>query len=262
MTNTENKSMHRTTLRILEIMESISKHPSQYNLSELSSMLDIPKSTLSPILYTLVKKEYLSQDAQQKYAVGLSAYRMGQSFLERFHFLTEVERIISAITEVCMETCHFAVLSGGDVLYLKKVDSPQPVRMVSSVGNRLPAYTTSLGKALLLDMTLPQLKALYPDGLKKITANTITDFEELYAQLEQGRREGFTYEVEESNEYIRCIAIPIHQNGRVIAAVSVATPIFRYDEEKANLIRALLKDAQKKLELLLATLGIEMEQLY
>ncbi len=261
MSKNENKSMHRTTLRILELMETISEHPAACTLSDLSNTLNIPKSTLSPILYTLTQKEYLTLDVQQRYSVGLAAYQLGQSFLGQFHFLTEAERLISAITAVCMETCHFAVLSGGDVLYLKKIDSPQPIRMVSSVGTRLPAYATALGKSLLLDMNLSSLKALYPDGLKRITPNTITDFNELYAQLEQARREGFTYECEESNEYVRCIGIPVRKNGQVIAAISVATPVFRYDEEKADLIRALLKDAQKKIEHLLSSLDISVDQL-
>ena len=62
------------------------------------------------------------------------------------------------IVGVCSETCHFGILVGGDVLYLLKIDSPEPIRMYSSGGRRLPAYATGIGKALLSDYTLPMLK--------------------------------------------------------------------------------------------------------
>jgi len=70
--------------------------------------------------------------------------------------------------------------------------------------------------------------------------------EELYQQLKQARIEGFTYEVEESNEYIRCIAVPIRKQGIIVAAMSVAIPTFRYTEDKAELVKHLLKSEKEK----------------
>lgn len=257
----ENNTLHRTTLRILEILKLVADNPGRFTLSDVSDRLRISKSTISPILHTLVHKGFLSLGTDLRYRIGFSAYEIGTCFLHQFSFLDEIEKILSDVTNVCMEASHFAVLSGGDVLYLKKVNSPEPIRMVSYVGNRIPAYSTALGKALLLNMSINDIRKLYPDGLLPVTEHTITDFNELKEQLLKARQEGFVYESEESNQYIRCIAVPIRKAEKIVAAVSVATPVFRYDEKKEALIKTLLSNAQYKIETFISRLEINYEDL-
>lgn len=151
--------------------------------------------------------------------------------------------IMHTVVEGCGETCHLGVLSKGDVLYLAKVNSPQAIRMFSMTGRRLPAYSTAIGKALLRDLEPEQLRELYPDGLKALLPNTVTDFDALYGQLLEIRKQGFAYEQEESNENIRCIAVPLCTGGRVTAAMSVAIPTFRYTEKLRHKTEQLLKEA-------------------
>lgn len=257
----ESKTFHRTTGRILDILELIASNPNAYTLSAISQILDVPKSSISPILQELVNRGYLCQTIEQKYGIGLSLYDIGSRFLKQFNFLDEVEKYLLNMTNVCNEASHFSVLSGGDVLYLKKVNSPEPIRMVSYIGNKIPAYSTALGKSLLLDFSPAQLRQLYPDGLMKVTPNTITDFNILIDQLNEGREKGYTYEIEESNQYIRCIAVPIRKENHVVAAISIATPIFRYTDEKEQLTKTLLFDAKKKIEYLVNRININFEDL-
>lgn len=256
----DTSEQHRTTVRILDIMEMISEYPGELSLSALSRALRIPKGTLSPILHTLVERNYLGINAALKYEIGQQAFFVGNVFLQRFSALDELEKILISLTENCMEASHLAILRGGNAVYLKKVNSPQPIRMVSSVGGVIPAYATGLGKALLIDHSRKQLEELYPEGLVPLTPNTVADLDALERQLKAARAEGFSSEVEESNEYIRCLAVPLRRAGKVIAAISVATPVFRYDEEKEKLIKALLKDAQEKAEALIRKFNIDFEE--
>lgn len=249
--NSNDRNHHRTTDRILDIVELIAEQPNQLTLSDISSHLNIPKSSLSPILYTLMDRRFIAIDNASKYTIGYSFYHIGNCFLQQFSFMDELDKILTSLSEVCLETSHFAILAGQDVLYLKKIDSPQSIRMVSVVGNKLPAYGTALGKALLMNFSEAELKKLYPNVLTPLTQNTITDFDILYAQIQNARLTGFTYEVEESNQYICCIAVPIYKGNTIVAAISVAIPIFRYDDEKEALIKALLTDAKHKVEAIL-----------
>ena len=129
------------------------------------------------------------------------------------------------------ETCYFGVLDEGLVLYLEKVDSPQPLRILTSVGRRLPAYATGIGKALLCELNEDQLRELYPNGLAPLTEHTVTDVTQLHQQLVQARLEGYAWESEESTPHVRCFAVPIYKHGIVVAAISVSIPLFRYEEE-------------------------------
>lgn len=254
---------HRSTSRVLDALELISESgKGGYTLTEICQIMDVPKSSMFPILHTLEKRHYLSANSVSgKYTIGPSAFQLGNAYLENFDMLREIQTELQNITNVCAEASYFATLKGGEAFYLAKADSPEPIRMVASLGNGLPAYSTGIGKALLMDHTLSDLKRLYPDGLQPLTEHTVTDFRILCEQLQEAHETGFCYEVEESNQYIRCFAVPLRKNGAIIAAVSVAIPVFRYTEEKEDFIKHLLKNAQKRLECLFQNVTIDFTHL-
>lgn len=251
------KNNHRSTSRVLDILELVSSNSGQYTLTEISELIQSPKSSISPILSTLVSRSFLTLSSDMKYKVGNAAYQVGNSYLEQLDILDEVEKILTDLTNVSSETSHFGILAGSDVLYLKKIDSPENIRMTSQVGKRMPAYGTAIGKALLMDCHLPELKTFYPGKLEKLSKNTITDLNELYKQIKEARKTGITYEIEESNDYIRCYAIPIRQRNHVVAAVSVAIPIFRYTEEVSSLVKTLLFNTQKRIERIMDSINVD-----
>ena len=155
----------------------VSNAGSGYTLTQLSQQLGIAKGSISPLLHTLQDRGYLTLDEQDHhYRIGRMAFRIGNTYLDEASALREIHRLMKDIVAVCHETCHLGCLKNGDVYYLKKVDSPLYSHTVTVEGRSLPAYATGVGKALLADYQLPQLKALYYDGLYPLTEHTITDF--------------------------------------------------------------------------------------
>jgi DNA-binding IclR family transcriptional regulator len=136
-----------------------------------------------------------------------------------------------------------AVLDGADVVYLVKVDSTHPVRMVSGVGLRLPAHCTAVGKILLSSLDQPSLDAVLTTGaLPGMTPDSLTDPDALRAQLERVRSEGVAVDIGESDNAMRCVAAAIRDHsGATIAAMSVSAPIIRWTAqaqvEWAKLVR-------------------------
>lgn len=256
-----NTEGHRITHRIVDVLEKISSSIDGYTMTEICQEIHAPKSSMFPILKTLVDRKVLFIDKNAKYKIGSLAYKIGNSYLQHFNFMEEIEKITQDIVNICAEACHFAILVDGDVFYLKKTDSPEPIRMVSTIGKRIPAYGTALGKALLMDHTINEIKALYPNGLVSLTDNTITDFSVLEEQLHKAQIEGITYEIEESNKYIRCLSVPIRKKGKIVAAISVAIPTFRHNNEKESMIKMLLTDSKNKLEQLLKPIDIDFSDL-
>lgn len=230
----EDKNIHRSTSRVLDILELVAEHPSEYNLTDISKLMEAPKSSLYPIMYTLTARHFLALDNNGHYKVDFSLYQVGNSYLRQLNFLDEVEKILTNMTNVCMETSHFGILKGGDVLYLKKIDSPEPIRMTSRVGMRIPAYGTAIGKALLMDTEFLELKKLYPNGLKALTENTITDFTDLSNQLSEARLLGYTCEMEESTQYICCFAVPIQKRERLLQRSAWQFPYFATQKKGRN----------------------------
>ena len=201
---------HRSLARALDILELCSLNGSGYTLTQLSQQLGIAKGSISPLLHTLRDRGYLTLDDQDHhYRIGRMAFRIGNTYLDEASALREIYRLMHDIVSVCHETCHLGSLKNGDVYYLKKVETPLRSRTVTVEGRSLPAYATGVGKALLADYQLPQLKALYYDGLYPLTEHTITDFRLLADQLAEIRASGFAYECEESTRGIRCIGVPL-----------------------------------------------------
>lgn len=240
--------MHQPTLRVLEVLELIAKDTGGKRLADLSRDLNIPKSTLVPILQTLCQHNYLSQNEFGRYNAGTALFALGASFSGKFPVLEYVHGRLEALVEQLGETCYFGALDGGQVLYLEKADSAQPLRILTTVGRRLPAYATGIGKALLSETSESQLRSLYHDGLKPLTEHTVTDLSELLEQLRQVRQYGYAWEIEESTPHVRCFAVPIRKHGTIVAAISVSIPLFRYADDQRHHIVELLQAAAEQMQ--------------
>ena len=238
--------MHKPTQRVLQVLELLCECGQPQRLTQISQALDVPKSTLLPILQTMVESGFVSRDASEKYSPGVALLRTGAAARAVYSRDQEIRDCLQVLVDTFGETCYYGVLDGSNVLYMEKVDSPQSLRMLTTIGRRMPAYATGLGKALLLDHTDGQLKALYRDKLEPLTKNTVKDIAALSSQLRQARQTGYTWEVEESTEHIRCFGVPVRRDGAIVGAVSIAIPLFRYREEKKEeIIAALQKTAQR-----------------
>ncbi|AKL94944.1 transcriptional regulator KdgR [Clostridium aceticum] len=252
-------STHRSTSRVLDVLELVSSNTEGFTLTEISTILDAPKSSMFPIIHTLLDRKYISIDKNtSKYKIGSAAYRVGSTYLDHFSILDTIKEEMEHIVNVCSETCQFGILRGGEVLYLLKVDSPEAIRMISHVGKLIPAYCTALGKSLLCDCEIDELKKIYSNGLKPLTENSITDFSALYEQLKKVRVEDISYEYEECTNHISCIAVPIRKDGKVVAALSISIPTFRITSEKNQLISHLLLNSKNRIEKLIKDFDINI----
>jgi DNA-binding IclR family transcriptional regulator len=121
-----------------------------------------------------------------------------------------------------------AVLDHPSVLYIRILESRQQVRMSSTVGSRAPAHCTAVGKALLAFQPAEQAKQIIENGLRRFTANTITDPERLLEELGRFARGAFAVDDEESEmgPALRRRAYP-GPHGLVSAAISVSAPVQR-----------------------------------
>ena len=246
---------HNPTLRVIRILESLIRQPEGKTLTEIAKSCEMPKGSIFPIVHTLAGHKLLRYDELSgKYSIGIRCYEIGNEYIMQMNVSDEIREITKEIVNKCKETAHFAVLDGRDVVYLRKQDSSETIRMVSSIGKRIPAYSTAIGKALLSGYDNEQVQALYPEGLQKVTDKTITSLDILCGQLDEIRKSKIAYETEESSLNITCIAVPVEKNGEVAAALSVSIPIFRATKEKKEQIKTVLFEAKEEIETLIRTL--------
>jgi len=252
---------HRSTARVLDILEYLAASKGGGNtLTELSLALDAPKSSLFPILRTLLNRKYIQLDRQSnRYYIGISSYVLGASFTGNQSAMDFILNVMESVVKNCEETCQLGVLDRGKVLYIRKVDSPQPIRMISHVGNRVPANGTAIGKALLSGLSNEEVRKLYADGLPRLTDHTIVDLDTLLDQLETVRKNGIAWEREESTDQVCCWAIPLYRGGQIFASLSVSVPLFRCSDQKESLVLNSLFKAKQEIELIADTQSFALE---
>lgn len=242
-------SEHRPTERVLDILELLSTTPHGMTLTELSKALEAPKSSIMPLVHTMTARKFIYMQADtSRYFIGIAAYSVGASYTNNMDALQFIQQEMKHIVAQSNETCQLGIQDRSNLLYIAKEDSAEPLRLVSYVGKQLPLYCTAIGRAILAEISEEEIRNLYPNGMTAFTEHTITDWNELFRELQDTRKRGYSLEHEESTPLVNCVGIALHNGGKVIAALSVSIPVFRFSEEKLQNIIGLLKEAQKTLE--------------
>jgi DNA-binding IclR family transcriptional regulator len=226
------------TVEVLEVLGGLDGRP--ISLRELAERLDVPRSSLYALLQTLVSHGWVRTDATgSRYAIGVRALLVGTSYLDGDPRLAAAREHLDALSEQIGETVHFARLDGADVVYLATRESRHYLRPFSRVGRRLPAYATSLGKAILAERSDAEVEKLLPAGWPAHTEHTL-DRPGLLADLALGRERGYAIDNEEGTVGLRCFGMALRYETPVVDAVSCSVPIARLTPDtERTIIRAL-----------------------
>lgn len=217
-------------IALVDIVAASVKPMRQVDLVEASGL---PRPTAVRLLESLVDLDVLRIEGRGLYELGPRVAAWGQSFLDGLDLTRQAFDIIEALVERSNETSYLGVLDRSSVLYISAVNSPQPVRPAARVGARNPLHCTGIGKAILAFRTPTERAELLGDGeLERRTANTITDRAALAVELDAIAARGFSIDEIENEEGVRCVAAPVRDHlGRVIAAISVSAPAYRFTRD-------------------------------
>lgn len=242
---------HRTTGRILDILEIIYSNPEGLTYMEICKNLDMPKSSLHPLLSTLAGRNYIHcSKKNNKYYIGHQLFLLGRGF--QGDLMDKIQHEMDQLSKTIGETTFMGILSEGTVIYLLKAEFVSSViQSVMKTGRRLPAYATAFGKALLSQYTKREIEAIYPNGFESLTPYTVCDIDKLYHQCMEIRESGFAFENEESTLEIQCVGMVITYREEYLAGISVVVPVYRYSPDKETEIKRELLKAKLKIEKLI-----------
>ena len=243
----------RSVQRALRLLKSFSPEEPEVSLTELSKRLGLNISSTFRLLVTLQSQGYVEQIGENgKYRLGVASLELGSVFLSQVGIRQTSTPVLEALRQQFGETVHLSTLDRNtmEVIYLEKLEGLLPIIFMSSrVGGRAPAYCTGVGKALLAHEDPADLRRFYfENGLSRYTPDTITDVDQLLAELAEIRQLGFAVDEEEHEIGVKCVAAPIwNHETRVIAAISVSGPVNRMNTnvERNGLIEKVIDGAGK-----------------
>lgn len=241
--------LHKPTLRVVKILDLINNFENGLSFLEISTKLEIPKSTLSPILKTLEISNFIEKNDKGCYVASFKLFQLGLSYSGRLDSLSMIRKQMEIVGAKIGEIVQFGVLIDDMVLYLEKVSAPDTIEIVSSVGKKIPAVYTALGKALLSGFPDEKIIKKYKDyEFVKHTENSITSLERLLDEIHMVRERGYATENQEFTLNTSCIAVPIREDGKIKGAMSATYPIFRKTEDTEEFISKVLLEQKEIIE--------------
>ena len=244
-----------SVVRTLTILEELAT-TRQINLERLAKQTRLPKPTLYRFMQTLCELGYVYRDGNDEYSLTLKMFSVSSHALEWMDLPAKARPIADKLASELGETVHVGIQEEDHAIYILKVESKYTIRMYSRVGKVIPLYCTAIGKMLLSDFS-PEDFARYAGSITytPYTARTITTREKLQKELSQIRAKGISRDREEHEEGITCIAAPIRDyTKRVIAALSVSWPVFRFKQEHLDAYQRAIRDAAESISRLLGYL--------
>jgi DNA-binding IclR family transcriptional regulator len=234
--------------RTLDVLEWLAEAGERATLGELARALDIPKSSLHALLRTMQRRGWIETDAGgTRFGLGVRSLRVGASYVDSDDEVEAAAETLDWLAATLGETVHYGRLDGADIVYLAKRESTHPLRLYSAIGRRLPAHTTALGKALLAERPLAEVRQRLGDTPTRLTHNTLVDWADIADELAQVRAQGFATDREENTIGIRCFAVTVGRARPRTDAISCSVPVARLTTDLRSAIIAGLQTALQRL---------------
>jgi IclR family transcriptional regulator, KDG regulon repressor len=214
-------------LRASSILRYFSGEKTHFKIGELARQLKLDRSTTYRILLSLEKCGFVEKDKRTgEYSLGLATFEIGNAYLSQTDLIQVSKPIMMDLAGKVQETVHLAVLSGSEIVYVDKVDSPRTLGVMSKIGQRGSVYSTALGKVLLAHQSQGELSRILPEvKMRSFTPSTITSKRKLLEEIRTIQKNGYALDRMESESGVECIAAPIRNHlGDVIAALSISGP--------------------------------------
>jgi IclR family pca regulon transcriptional regulator len=211
-------------LSILECFTPLKYHLS---LSETCKLTGLSKATVFRLLKTLSQLNYLRYDSRnKKYYLGPRVLSLGFAVLQSMDVRELARPYIEKLSEECQKTVNLAVIDRLEMVHVDRIRFPDVRDLNISIGSRIPAYNTALGRAVLAHQEKEKFREILNEICKdpKAAQSVGKDGKILNKILERIRKEGFATGDEEFAKGIRAIAVPLFSPTGVAYAINVVVP--------------------------------------
>jgi len=220
------------------------------SLEQVARSAGLSESTALRYLMSLSKHDFVERNARTgTFRLGLRLFRLGTLAVERRDIVNIARPAMDQLLKTFGESVNLATRQQGTIVLISVLDSPNPVRKGSRVGETDVWHATSLGKALLAAMPPTEAEAILAGvTLTGFTPNTMTTTETLLRDLQAVRTRGYSVDDEEAVEGLRCVGTAIRDHdGNATYAMSVSGPKSRMSYSRIQEIGHALAESAAEL---------------
>ncbi|OEF25524.1 IclR family transcriptional regulator [Vibrio rumoiensis] len=248
MDETLEQQKETPTLRLFSLLEVIAQKDEFISLQGLVEETGFPKPTLHRMLQQLESAGIIQKDGDDKhYSSGVRLRKLAENLLLNSTMHSARHAILQNLREEVGENCNLTALSGGEIIYLDRVETDAPLRFYLHPGSRVPVHCSASGKLFLAHMSQSQRRRLIGNAeLQQYTTNTITDYPSLEKDIESAKIQGYAIDNEEYLPGLVCIAVLVPSSvGHSNLGLAIQAPVIRVKPDEAlKFLPALLKAAK------------------
>lgn len=238
----------QTLFRGLDIVSAVAD--GYRTVKDISERTGITFSTTHRLASALVQIRYLHFEPRKGYRLGSRLVELGFMALRESAVTTTARPFLEELAAQTQDTVHLAALDEDEgIIYLDKIGSQRPIEVNTRIGGRKPVCCTSVGKALILDQGRTAWKQRYEQEAAKGLAGPLP-LEEWLAAMASYAAHGYTFDMGENVNGIRCVGAPVRDaSGEIVASISVTSTVTYTDEARMRELIPLVQEVARKISL-------------
>lgn len=217
----------------LEVLQAFDAEHPRMTLSEVAARTDMDRAKARRFLLTLHALGFVKRAGRQ-FELTPRVLQLGYAYQASNQYRAVIQQYLEDITAELGESSSLAVLDGDDVVYVVRSAARHRLMAITlSVGTRLPAAYTSMGRVLLAQLPEPELAAFLDRArLEPFTASSVTDKGALRDAIDQAKSQGYAVVDQELDLGLRSVAVPVFSgSGELLGALNISTNAARVDME-------------------------------
>jgi len=218
------KEFMTTLAKGLAVLGAFGRQRPTITLSEAAGIVGLSRAAARRVLRTLVELGYVEQDGRA-FSLSPRILDLGFAYLSTQTWIDRALPHMRELSERLGETCSGAILQDAEIVYVARVPARRIMSTALSVGSRLPAFHTALGRSMLGGLDEAEVwRRLMSLRVQAYTPYTITDLEALFERICSDREQGFSIVDEELERGLRALAVPIvDRSGQIVGAINLST---------------------------------------
>lgn len=227
--------------RMMSLLDALAGIAEPASLKVLAQTTGLHPSTAHRILAAMTNANLVERHEPGCYALGIRLLELGNIVKSRINIREVALPFMQRLHEEIGEAINLGIRHDDEIIYVERTSSGRSlVRVVYLVGGRAPLHLTSVGKLFLAADSSNDVRAYARrTGLPGKTPHSLTTLLGLEKELDRIRRHDLSYDNEEAEIGLRCIAAPIRNDeGTVAAGLSVSAPTDRHNPDWVARIKA------------------------
>jgi DNA-binding IclR family transcriptional regulator len=224
-----------TINRMCAILNAFSEDRKVLSLSDIGRRINLPKSTTHRLLAAMEAQGILMRDSEGRgYRLGYQLIRWGMLAQNAIDLRNLALPILQKLSVDTQETAVLSVIDYAHMaaIWLEQIESPQAVRWVKRVGQRVYLHAGASSKVLWAFLPEEEIEHILSRiELIPIQPNTITDKEKMRQDLREIRKRGYAVSIEETDTGAMGVAAPVYDHrDNVVAGIGIIAPVSRVPE--------------------------------